>query len=34
MLIADVLALFVGIFVAFFLEYLERIRARETCATS
>src|SRR5437867_5827297 len=29
MLIAGVLALFVGIFVAFFLEYLERIRSRE-----
>src|SRR5438093_5640695 len=29
MLIAGVLALFLGIFVAFFLEYLERIRSRE-----
>jgi uncharacterized protein involved in exopolysaccharide biosynthesis len=29
MLIAGVLALFVGIFVAFFLEYLDRIRSRE-----
>jgi uncharacterized protein involved in exopolysaccharide biosynthesis len=29
MLIAGVLALFVGIFVAFFLEYLERLRSRE-----
>ena len=29
MLIAGVLALFLGIFLAFFLEYLERIRSRE-----
>ncbi len=29
MMIAGVLALFVGIFLAFFLEYLERIRARQ-----